>query len=74
MRCDGSRGGSPGDSLIETLGRFLGVTTMAGTMTEAKNRSVRSQTLERGLDALQSLADGTPRTSQELADELGLHR
>ncbi|MGO2750925.1 MAG: IclR family transcriptional regulator [Pseudoclavibacter sp.] len=43
-------------------------------MTESKNRSVRSQTLERGLDALQSLADGKPRTSQELADELGLHR
>ncbi|MET1034260.1 MAG: helix-turn-helix domain-containing protein [Arthrobacter sp.] len=37
-------------------------------------RGVRSQTLERALDALQVLADGKPRTSQELADELGLHR
>lgn len=43
-------------------------------MTEAKNRAVRSQTLERGLDALQVLADGQKRTSQELADALGLHR
>ncbi|PRI10397.1 IclR family transcriptional regulator [Leucobacter massiliensis] len=43
-------------------------------MTEAKNRGVRSQTLERGLDALQTLADGKKRTSQELADALGLHR
>jgi DNA-binding IclR family transcriptional regulator len=47
---------------------------MASTMTEAKNRAVRSQTLERGLDALQTLADGQRRTSQELADDLGLHR
>ncbi|WP_175417365.1 IclR family transcriptional regulator [Arthrobacter sp. 24S4-2] len=38
------------------------------------NRGVRSQTLERALDALQILADGKRRTSQELADELGLHR
>ncbi|MET0916049.1 MAG: helix-turn-helix domain-containing protein [Jiangellaceae bacterium] len=35
---------------------------------------MRSQTLERALDALQVLADGKRRTSQELADELGLHR
>lgn len=38
------------------------------------SRGVRSQTLERALDALQVLADGKRRTSQELADELGLHR
>ncbi len=43
-------------------------------MAEAKNRAIRSQTLERGLDALQMLADGQRRTSQELADALGLHR
>ncbi|WP_058593609.1 helix-turn-helix domain-containing protein [Leucobacter chromiiresistens] len=47
---------------------------MASIMTEAKNRAVRSQTLERGLDALQMLADGQRRTSQQLADALGLHR
>lgn len=41
----------------------------------AKSSSgVKSQTLARALDALQTLADGEPRTSQELADELGLHR
>lgn len=38
------------------------------------SRGVRSQTLARSLDALQLLADGKPRTSRELADELGLHR
>lgn len=37
-------------------------------------KGVRSQTLERALDTLQVLADGIPRTSQELANELGLHR
>src|SRR5699024_4901448 len=38
------------------------------------SRGVRSQTLARSLDVLQLLADGRPRTSQELADELGFHR
>lgn len=42
--------------------------------TPKSSRGVRSQTLERALDALQVLADGKRRTSQELADELGLHR
>lgn len=37
-------------------------------------RGVRSQTLERALDALQILADGRQRTSRELAEELALHR
>lgn len=37
-------------------------------------RGVRSQTLERALDALQLLADGRQRTSKELAAELDLHR
>ncbi|MBM6591405.1 helix-turn-helix domain-containing protein [Brevibacterium sp. RIT 803] len=37
-------------------------------------RGVRSQTLERALDALQLLADGRQRTSRELAAELDLHR
>lgn len=41
---------------------------------ERGGRGVRSQTLERALDALQVLADGTRRTSQEIADALGLHR
>ncbi|UOQ56681.1 helix-turn-helix domain-containing protein [Leucobacter allii] len=43
-------------------------------MAEEKNRGARSQTLDRALDALELLADGHRRTSQELADELGLHR
>lgn len=40
----------------------------------AKSQGVRSQTLARALDVLQLLADGNRRTSQEIADELGLHR
>jgi len=50
---------------------------MASDMSPAPTKSssgVRSQTLARSLDVLQTLADGKPRTSQELADELGLHR
>src|SRR5699024_1771884 len=40
----------------------------------AKSQGVRSQTLARALDVLQLLADGKRRSSQEIADELGLHR
>lgn len=50
---------------------------MSGELTPLTSRSskgVRSQTLERALDTLQVLADGKRRTSQELANELGLHR
>lgn len=43
--------------------------------TSAKSNSgVRSQTLARALDALELLGDGKPRTSQQVANELGLHR
>ncbi|GAB3650809.1 hypothetical protein GCM10027591_08240 [Zhihengliuella somnathii] len=44
------------------------------TTPHKSSKGVRSQTLERALDALQALADGRGRTSQELANELGLHR
>lgn len=40
----------------------------------AKNPATRSQTLERALDSLAILADKRPRTSQQLAVELGLNR
>lgn len=40
----------------------------------ASGRGARSQTLERALDVLGLLADGTFRSSREIADEIGLHR
>lgn len=39
-----------------------------------RNRGSRSQTLERSLDAIVVLSDGLPRTSAQLAADLGLHR
>lgn len=39
-----------------------------------KSQGVRSQTLARALDILQLLADGKRRSSQGIADDLGLHR
>lgn len=48
---------------------------MSGMNTsDRKSQGVRSQTLARALDVLHLLADGKRRASQEIADELGLHR
>lgn len=43
-------------------------------MSAPNSRGVRSQTLERSLEALHVLADGRPRTSGELAEVLGVAR
>ncbi len=40
----------------------------------SRSRGSRSQTLERALDAVAVLSDGRPRTSAQLAIDLGLHR
>ncbi|GAA1869283.1 hypothetical protein GCM10009813_32370 [Brevibacterium marinum] len=50
------------------------VSSNEATPASKSGRGVRSQTLERALDALQLLADGRQRTSKELAEELDLHR